>query len=327
MSFYSIDFYGQQHGTGSAANNSPKYKFKFYVEFGPNSVITELYNANQYQYLIKSVTKPKPSVDTADSTQAETRTWFGNIPDPTKRNTGTVSWSPITIKFANFIKRHEKSSPRQITGSYQPPDDENPPTSTSTSRYAEWDLEHFFSRMIEDMDSSMFGGSAPKPFTWSVGTYDRPEDAITAWLDSQTPQQKILYATATLQEKLDNAKGMGYLYKNPNNFSNGTSTASTINKSTNCKTSMDSYMKASCICLKFFGDIKIYDLINNSPVVYGPDMQSSIQTFANGYWTLRNPWIKSVDFGNHDYASDELQEYSVEIAYESARYVPIKFNS
>ena len=86
-------------------------------------------------------------------------------------------------------------------------------------------------------------------------------------------------------------------------------------------------MKASCVFLKFFGDIKIYDLINNSPVVSTNGMQGAPQMVANGYWTLWNPWIKSVDFGNHDYASDELQEYSVEIAYESARYVPIKFNS
>ncbi len=312
-------------------NTNPKHKFKFIVEFGPNSVISKIYSKNQYQYLIKSITKPKPTIDTADANNVETRTWFGNVPDPTKRNIGTVSWTPITIKFIDTINRYENFNfdefgdvenlaVRSVTP-YAPPDDETiPPATDSPSNYSEYDLEHFFSRMVEDMDSSMFGGSAPKPHTWGVGTYDKPENTISAWMDTLTPEQKIFYSTATQQERLDIAKGFGYLYVGPNNFSTKGDTASTIDKSTNCKTSMDSYIKASCVYFKFFGDIKIYDLVT-TPVI----RKSQSQTIANGYWTLRNPWIKSVDFGNNDYSSDELQEYSVEIAYESARYIPIKY--
>ena len=52
---------------------------------------------------------------------------------------------------------------------------------------------------------------------------------------------------------------------------------------------------------------------------------SSTNTVDNGYWTLRNPYIKSIDFGTHDYSSDDLQEYSIEIGYESARYVVLDY--
>jgi len=327
MSFYKPASYAAEHGSGSetATNSDPKYKFKFYVEFGESSIISDLYNARQYQYLIKSVTKPKPSIDTADSSNQETRTWFGNVPDPTKRNTGTVSWSPITIKFVNFIKRQEKKGAGKTGESYAPPDDEESPTSnSSTSLYSEWDLEHFFSRMVEDMDSSMFGGSAPKPLAWST---DRPENAIARYIETlEEEEDRIAYAKKSLKQKLDEAAKKGYTYVPLNNYSNDGEVASTINKTTNCKSSMDSFMKATCVYLKFFGDIKIYDLINTQPVGKSGNLLAGSEMIANGYWTLRNPWIKSVDFGNHDYTSDELQEYSVEIAYESARYVPMKYN-
>jgi len=35
-------------------------------------------------------------------------------------------------------------------------------------------------------------------------------------------------------------------------------------------------------------------------------------------WTLINPWIKSIKFGDLDYSSDELVEISLTISYDSA---------
>ena len=43
-------------------------------------------------------------------------------------------------------------------------------------------------------------------------------------------------------------------------------------------------------------------------------------------WTLKNPWIVSIDFGgNLDYTADEMNEISVEIAYDWAE-VDVKGN-
>jgi hypothetical protein len=87
-------------------------------------------------------------------------------------------------------------------------------------------------------------------------------------------------------------------------------------------------MKASCVFIKFFGYIKIYDLITNFPNNPDPKLDlSAATTFANGYWTLRNPFIKSIDFGNYDYSADDLVEYSLEIGYESARYVTLRYGT
>jgi len=35
-------------------------------------------------------------------------------------------------------------------------------------------------------------------------------------------------------------------------------------------------------------------------------------------WTLRNAWIKNIDFGSLDYSSDELVEVTIEIRYDFA---------
>jgi hypothetical protein len=37
-------------------------------------------------------------------------------------------------------------------------------------------------------------------------------------------------------------------------------------------------------------------------------------------WTLKNPWIKDVKFGELDYSSDDMVEIQVELRYDSASY-------
>jgi len=92
------------------AVSDPKRKFKFFVQFGDKSLINEVYPKFSYMWMIKSVSKPKPSLDTKEASDPETRTWFGYIPDPNKRNLGTVSWAPIQIKFINPVTRQERQT-------------------------------------------------------------------------------------------------------------------------------------------------------------------------------------------------------------------------
>jgi len=44
--------------------------------------------------------------------------------------------------------------------------------------------------------------------------------------------------------------------------------------------------------------------------------------YANGYWVLQHPWITKVDFGDHDYSSDDLLEISLSFRYKRANYYP-----
>jgi hypothetical protein len=44
--------------------------------------------------------------------------------------------------------------------------------------------------------------------------------------------------------------------------------------------------------------------------------------YANGYWLLQHPWITKVDFGDHDYSSDDLIEISLSFKYKRANYYP-----
>lgn len=39
---------------------------------------------------------------------------------------------------------------------------------------------------------------------------------------------------------------------------------------------------------------------------------------ADNFWSLTNPWIKSVNFGTHDYSSDELITMEIVITYDYA---------
>ena len=315
---------------------APKHKFKFLVEFDKNSIISQTFNQMQYMYMIKSITRPKAIVATADANDQETRTWFGNVPDPTKRLQGQVSWSPITIKFVNQIYRTILSGSSGDVESYQPPDNEYPPT--SGPKMAVPDLDHFFSRIVEDMDPSMFGGSAPKEFAAGVynfstntilsNNYIRKEDAIAAFMNSLSPADRIARAKFSLNDNLVEASINDFNYSIPDEYSVYTSTASTL-RDTDCKSSIDSFMRATCVFIKFFGDIKIYDLANNVPTAIVKDNDpvniGPANTIKNGYWTLRNPYIKNIDFGSSEYSADDFIEYSVEIGYESARYVVLNY--
>jgi len=49
--------------------------------------------------------------------------------------------------------------------------------------------------------------------------------------------------------------------------------------------------------------------------------------YANGYWVLQHPWITKVDFGDHDYSSDDLLEISLSFRYKRANYYPIYNNT
>jgi hypothetical protein len=44
--------------------------------------------------------------------------------------------------------------------------------------------------------------------------------------------------------------------------------------------------------------------------------------YANGYWVLTHPWITKVDFGDHDYNSDDLLEISLSFKFKRANYYP-----
>ena len=311
------------------AVGSPKQKYKFLVEFDSTSIIGKTFNQKQYKYLIKSITKPKPTMATAEANDQETRNWFGNTPDPTKRLQGSVSWSPITIKFVNQIVRTvNKGEETYSTTSYEPPDDEYPPSKPSGPGMAVPDLDHFFSRIVEDMDSSFFGGSAPKEFEFPKIQYSRREDAIAAYINSLSIADRIGASKKSLADVLDAAQLAGFEYSDPEDYSSFKEDASTLLRGIDCKSSMDSFMKASCVFVKFFGFIKIYDLITNLPNNPNKDLNlSAATTFANGYWTLRNPFIKSIDFGSYDYSADDLVEYSIEIGYESARYVTLHYGA
>lgn len=306
---------------------SPKQRYKFLVEFDSNSIIGQTFNQQQYKYLIKSITKPKPTIATVEASDQETRNWFGNTPDPTKRLQGSVSWSPITVKFVNQIIRTVNKNETQKIEKYEPPDDEYPPSEPNGPGMSIPDLDHFFSRMVEDMDSSMFGGSAPKEFDFPKIQYTRREDAIAAYMNSLNITDRISASKLSLNDNLVAASLAGFDYSDPEDYSSGYTDASTLS-SVDCKSSMDSFMKASCVFVKFFGYIKIYDLITNLPANLDPNLNlSATTTFANGYWTLRNPFIKSVDFGNYEYSADDLVEYSIEIGYESARYVTLRYGT
>lgn len=324
---------------------SPKQKYKFLVEFDSSSIIGKTFNQQQYKYLIKSITKPKPTIATLEATDQETRNWFGNTPDPTKRLQGSVSWSPITIKFVNQIIRTVNKGEKAEAGKWERPDDEYPPSDPKAPGMSIPDLDHFFSRMVEDMDSSFFGGSAPKEFEFQKSDYySTPQDAVTAYFNSLSSADRIAAAKKNFSDNWVDARANGFRISgtgSPENYSTGNEDASTLDKSIHCKSSMDSFMKASCVFVKFFGFIKIYDLITNLPnngdptdpnsyaywKLTDPNSLAPATTFANGYWTLRNPFIKSIDFGSYDYSADDLVEYSIEIGYESARYVTLRYGS
>ena len=41
-------------------------------------------------------------------------------------------------------------------------------------------------------------------------------------------------------------------------------------------------------------------------------------------WTLKHAWIKSVDFSDLDYSSDEMSEVTVNFRYDWAQYETIR---
>ena len=47
------------------------------------------------------------------------------------------------------------------------------------------------------------------------------------------------------------------------------------------------------------------------------------EMYPNGYWTLIGPWITSIDFGDHDYASDDLLEISLTFRFKRATYTSL----
>lgn len=320
---------------------APKQKFKYLVEFSAGSVIAENYPNHNYQYLIKSVTKPKPSNDTQDASNQETRTWFGNVPDPTKRQLGVTSWSPITIKFVNQVIRNELSGsvPDEVL-------DYNSPFYGGVGGGFQGatnipDLDYLFSKLSEEMDTSFNGYPSIKQLKLNGNdeSYFRKQNALLAYRQTLTDSAELAFRQKSLYDQIQEAQTKGFsadmsVYSSDITANTVDSEGGTVSGVTGptpsvltrtCK-SLDFFTSAACLCSKYFGSIVIYDLVNNNPIagkVSADDknkLRSSSDLIATGYWTLRNPWIKSIDFGNHDYASDELQEYSVEIAYESARY-------
>ena len=312
----------------SENKGEPKRKFKFYVEFGNGSLIDTLYPNHSYQWMIKSVTKPKPTLEVKEASDAETRTWFGSIPDPSKRSLGTVSWSPISIKFVNQLTRRENTNYSLKSFEYQPPDIEHPPVIPAAV-----DLDHLFSRLVEEADSAFAGGIAGKELDWNKLVISSKEDAIARYRDTIKADaaklkdftQKSFSDQARIAQTDASMGASGMALNSELLYSiNKSSDANTLS-SLNCKSSIDQFLKASCLFIKYFGEIRIYDMVTNSPHVKNPssskDLAAPSATLSNGYWTLRNAWVKSVDFGNGDYSSDDFQEYTLEIGYESARYV------
>lgn len=324
---------------------APKQKFKYLVEFSAGSVIAENYPYHNYQYLIKSVTKPKPSNDTQDASNQETRTWFGNVPDPTKRQLGVTSWSPITIKFVNQVIRNELSGsvPDEVLDYDSPFYGGVGGGFTGATNIP--DLDYLFSKLAEEMDTSFNGYPSIKQLKLDGGDpdnsdpYYRKQNALLAYRRTLSISAELAFRQKSLYDQIQEAQTKGF--SSGGNIYSGDKTANTVaseggnvsgvgeaggDAATRTCKSLDFFTVAACLCSKYFGNIVIYDLVNNNPKagkVNADDknkLRSSSDLIATGYWTLRNPWIKSIDFGNHDYASDELQEYSVEIAYESARY-------
>tara|TARA_Y100000310_G_scaffold345668_1_gene468014 strand:+ start:4666 stop:5226 length:561 start_codon:yes stop_codon:yes gene_type:complete len=73
------------------------------------------------------------------------------------------------------------------------------------------------------------------------------------------------------------------------------------------------------------GVSKISITKNNAVAAFGNNFKIK-QINADGEpietWTLINPWVRAIEFGDLDYASDELVELSLSIVYDFAEYEP-----
>lgn len=301
----------------------PKRKYKFITKF-EGGLINSLYPNNEYIWFIKSCTKPKVSLATKAADDEDTRTFFGNVPDANKRMLGQPTWQTITIKMINPFSHTFKPLADDLG-------------TQATEEIPIPDIDDFMTRMIKDLDPAQGGGSIYAiTHAGNGGTYTSKLEAIGAYYNSiADANESTSFMRLSAKEQYDEAAKAGY------RAGNASSATKSDLSQTNCKSLSDISKRATCSFAKYFGMLRIYDM-GNGYYTYEEARQilsekktekidplHNVQrdtvftlgdTFMMGYWSLQNPWIVSIDNGSNEYNTDDLQEYTIEIGYESAKY-------
>lgn len=301
----------------------PKRKYKFITKF-EGGLINSLYPNDEYIWFIKSCTKPRVSLATKAADDEETRTFFGNVPDSSKRMLGQPTWQSVTIKMINPFSHTFKPLADDLG-------------TTNTEEVPIPDIDDFMSRIIKDIDPAQGGGSIyAVTHASNGGTYNTKLEAIGAYYNSiADAADATKFTRLSSEDQYKEAASSGFK-------TGGVSSATKSDLSqTNCKSISDISKRASCSFAKYFGMLRIYDMGNgyytyeearqvlsekktdNTDPLHNVSRDTVFtlgDTFVMGYWSLQNPWIVSIDNGSHEYSTDDLQEYTIEIGYESAKY-------
>ncbi len=304
----------------------PKRKYKFVTKF-EGGLINELYPNHEYVWFIKSCTKPRVSITTKNADDEDTRVFFGNVPDANKRMLGQPTWQNITIKLINPFSHTFKPLADNLD-------------TAGTEQIPLPDVDDFLSRIIADIDPAQGGGSIYATTHASTGkNFSTKLEAIGAYYNSiSDADESTTFTSLSMEDQYKEAAKAGF------RSTGATGASKTDLAQTNCKSIADISKRATCSFAKYFGLLRIYDMGNGyytyeearqvlskpteetkklAPSKHNVERNTVFtlgDTFVMGYWSLQNPWIVSIDNGSHEYASDEFQEYTIEIGYESAKY-------
>lgn len=336
----------------------PKRKYKFFVEFLNGEAgfsIGSFFPNYEYQWFIKSCTKP--SFKATVTGQEETIN-IANIPDPRKRIYEASSWNPITIKFINPFSHTFKPA---IDNNQTPKEDKRGPLDldkffSNVMRAVDVNQGANVIVPIQQTEGTRTFTTTQAMVAEYRSRLSPAEESKFSKLPQREKEAQAAQGIAGVTFKVDTTSSSLVIGKDGTiNYSqickgNATPAFCKFHKffgnvriwdMANGFFTLDEAKKITDLeerIIRGEPDVQAFDPNNNGrldpteAIAFINNDQRNAEktkifnmadTFPMGYWYLIAPWIDSIDVGSHDYASDELQEYTVTIGYESARYVSV----
>ena len=332
--------------------NEPKRKYKFFVEFDggeKGSSIGHYFPNKEYVWFIKSCSKPSIKVEVTP--REETISIF-NTPVATRRINEGSTWNPITIKFINPFSHTFKPAIDDLSTNKE--DFRGPIDLDYFFSIVMQSINANFGGnfIVTNSNSSTTGGGEYRNQQDAISAYlsslsaaertNAESKAVDVVLADAAKKGFVVKEATLVKDQKTGAIDYSQSCRGSaaisavckfNKFfgnikiwdlGNGYFTLEEAKRLTELEKSLTSND----------GDIvaRLADTNNNGTIDpneaiaeidsqrAGKSIFSIGDTFPMGYWFLINPYIESIDVGSHEYTSDELQEYTLTIGYDSAKY-------
>lgn len=322
----------------SLPHSEPKRKYKFFVEFegGEDGYsLSYFFPNNEYQWFVKSCTKPSVKFET---TQKDETLSFFNTPVSTRKMNESANWNPIVIKFINpanhvFDLSNENKDLDYFFSNVMSGINPNFGGNFSNNRNirifnCESSLISAYISTLKDqklISDFLTGSQSDKVATATAGLggiLPVSVEPITRDISTGVLNPNACRGSAE-------STAICKFYKYFGNIKiwdlgNGYFTPAELKAITDLERDVLAGDKNATVYdtnkNNKLDPSETIDFLNQTQRGQNKQIFNMGDTFRMGYWYLINPYIENIDVGSFEYASDELQEYTVTIGYDSAKY-------